>query len=146
MGKIIFRDDRKARGCTILVHAPRGGEGEKRTGTARLPKGTIRVGEGLYRYWVGAGREPTAFWSHGVGVGWGCAVRRWPVAAAGGATRRGVLAVQERRGRTNVGGLVGVVAPSSGGWRSVNARRARILRGFRAFWGCGWRRGVVVRL
>ena len=50
------------------------------------------------------------------------------------------------RGRANVGGLAAFIGPSSGGWRSVNARRARILRGFCAFRGCGWRLGVVVRL
>ena len=46
------------------------------------------------------------------------------------AGRRGVgrLAVQEQRGRANMGGLAAFVGPSSGGWRSVNARRALILR------------------
>ena len=74
------------------------------------------MGEGLYRYWVGAGREPTAFWAHGVG-GWGggarCGVGR--PAAAGGAVRRGLRAVQERCGRTNVDGLAAFVVPPSGG-------------------------------
>ena len=51
------------------------------------------------------------------------------LAAAGGAARRGVWAVQEQRGRANVGGLAAFVGPSSGGWRSVNARRARIFAG-----------------
>ena len=71
---------------------PPGGEGgEKRAGTARLPKGTIRVGEGLYRYWVRAGREPTLFWAHGVGWGRGggarCGVGRRTAAGRGGSAR-----------------------------------------------------------
>ena len=65
-------------------------------------------------------------------------------AAAGAARGAGwPLAV---RVVVNVGGLTAFVALAVGGWRSVNARRARILRGFRAFRGCGWRLGVVIRL
>ena len=84
-----------------------------------------------------------------MGWGWGGGVRFGVgrlAAAAGGAARRGLRAVQEQRGRANVGGLAAFVGLSSGGWRSVNARRASIFLGFCAFWGCGWRRGVVVRL
>ena len=142
-GKNYFWRMREGREGEILVHTPRGNEQR----TARYPKGAIRVGEGLYRYWVGAGREPTAFWAHGVGVGWGCAVRRWPADGGGqGGAARGVGRSLSGADGANVGGLAGVVGPPSGGWRSVNARRARILRGFRAFRGCGWRRGVVIRL
>ena len=141
-GKNYFWGRAKASEGAKMVQAPRGSEPR----TARWPKGAIRAGEGLYRYWVGAGREPTAFWAHGVGWGGGarCGVGR--LAAAGGAARRGLRAVQERRGRAHVGGLAAFIATVAGGRRSVNARRARILKGFRAFRGCGWRRGVVVRL
>ena len=105
------------------------------------------MGEGLYRYWVGAGREPTAFWTHGVGVGRGCAVWRRS-ADGGGAGRLGAGCWRSRIGTDgeNMGGLAAFVATVAGGWRSENARRAYILRGFCAFRGCGWRLGVVFRL
>ena len=85
-GKNYFWRARTGREDAKMVQAPRGEGGEKRAGTARWPEWTIRVGEGLYRYWIGAGREPAAFWAHGVGVGWGCAVRR---RSAGGGWRGG---------------------------------------------------------
>ena len=94
----------------------------------------------------GRGGNPRFFGRMGWGWGGGARCGVGQLAAAGGAARRELRAVQERRGRANVGGLAALVGPLSGGWRSVNARRARILRGFRAFRGCGWRRGVVVRL
>ena len=142
LGKIIFEEREKGERERFWSTPP----GE----TSRELRGSQREQSVWERDCIGTGSgrggNPRLFGRMGWGMGWGCAVRRWPVAAAGGAARRGLRAVQERRGRANVGGLVGVVAPSSGGWRSVNARRVRILRGFRAFRGCGWRLGVVVRL
>lgn len=97
---------------------------------------------------TGSGRvgNPRFFGRMGWGRGGGARCGVGQLAAAGGAARRGLRAVQEQRGRANVGGLEALVGQSSGGWRPVNARRARILRGFCAFRGCGWQLGVVFRL
>ena len=138
IGKNYFSGWPNACERTILVPAPQGERGETARETARSPKGTIRVGEGLYRYWVGAGREPMAFWSHG-GGGWGWG--RCGVVAVGRRRlgRRGAGCWRSRIGTDgeNVGGLAAFIGPSSGGWRSVNARRTLILREFVRFGGVG---------
>ena len=142
LGKIIFGEREKGE-RERFWSTPPGGASRKLRGSQRGQSVWERdcIGTGS-----GRGGNPRLFGRMGWGWGRGRCGRGWGPAAAGGSARRGVRAVQERRGRANVGGLAAFVGPSSGGWRSVNARRARIFRGFCAFWGCGWRRGVVFRL
>ena len=139
LGKIIFGRGRRRARAKKWSRPP--------GGASRGPRGGQRGQSVRERDCIGTGSgrggNPRFFGRMGWGWGGGARCGVGQLAAAGGAARRGVLAVQEQCGRANVGGLAAFVGPSSGGWRSVNARRARIFRGFCAFRRCGCRRGVV---
>lgn len=102
-GKNYFWRRAKASEGAKMVQAPRG--------ASREPRGSQRGQSVWERDCIGTGSgrggNPRLFGRMGWGWGWGGAVWRRP-AAAGGAARRGVLAVQEQRGqgeRGRAGGL-----------------------------------------
>ena len=131
-GKIIFGEREKGERERFWSIPPRG--------ASREPRGSQRGQSVWERDCIGTGSgrggNPRLF-GH-MGWGWGGGAR-FDVGRRREVGRRGAGCWRSRIGTDgeNVGGLAAFIGPSSGGWRSVNARRARILRGFCAFLGCG---------